>query len=100
MLPEAITNRKKQGGFAPIPIFFKEKKQRKQLTDYILSSSITQDFLHQEEVEKFLQQYNQEVQQPEKWFWYHQIKAIQFLNLLTLSIWWEIFIKKNSTFIE
>ena len=100
MLPETITNRKKQGGFAPIPIFFKEKKQRKLLTDYILNSSITQDFLHQKEVEKFLQQYDQEAQQPEKWFWYHQIKAIQFLNLLTLSIWWEIFIKKNSTFIE
>lgn len=95
LLPEEITSKKKQGGFAPMPLFFKEKQQRKRMADYILSSAITRDFLKQEAVETFLRQYDTEAGQEGNWFWYKQNKAIQYFNLLTLAIWWERFIERK-----
>lgn len=98
MLPAAITSKKKQGGFAPMPLFFKEKRQRQRMADYILSSTITRDFLKREAIEAFLRQYDTEADREGNWFWYKQNKAIQYFNLLTLAIWWERFIegKENS----
>lgn len=98
MLPEAITSKKKQGGFAPMPLFFQEKRQRERMADYILSSAVTRDFLKREVVEAFLRRYDAEAGQEGNWFWYKQNKAIQYFNLLTLAVWWERFIegKENS----
>lgn len=95
MLPEAITSKKKQGGFAPMPLFFKEKRQRERMADYILSSAVTRDFLKREAIEVFLRQYDAEAGQEGNWFWYKQNKAIQYFNLLTLAIWWERFIERK-----
>lgn len=98
MLPDAITSKKKQGGFAPMPLFFKEKEQRNRLADYILSSAVTHDFLRREAIESFLKQYDAEAGQTGNWFWYKQNKAIQYFNLLALAVWWERFVegKDNS----
>jgi len=99
MLPEAITAKKKQGGFAPMPLFFKEDKQRARTADYILSSSMLDTFLKRDTVEAFLRRYDTEVHYQGSWFWYKQNRAIQYFYLLTLAIWWERFIEgKNSSF--
>lgn len=95
MLPEAITSKKKQGGFAPMPLFFKDDKQRKQTAEYIMSSSVTRDFLKKDAVAKFLKQYDSEVNEEGNWFWYKQNKAIQYFNLLTVAIWWDKFIEQK-----
>lgn len=97
-LPEVITSKKKQGGFAPMPLFFKDKQQRMRIADYIMNASITKDFLKREAIESFITRYESEVTQTGNWFWYKQNKAIQYFNLLTLAIWWERFIegKENS----
>jgi hypothetical protein len=44
-----------------------------------------------------LQQYDQLVASQGYWFWYNQVQANQIINLLTVVIWWELFIsgKKN-----
>lgn len=93
MLPEAITSKKKQGGFAPMPLFFKDDRQRARIADYIMQSSITRDFLKRDVVESFIRQYDREAAETGNWFWYKQNKAIQYFNLLTLSIWWERFVE-------
>lgn len=95
MLPEAITSKKKQGGFAPMPLFFKDDKQRKQTSEYIMSSSITREFLKKDVVADFLKQYDREVKEDGNWFWYKQNKAIQYFNLLTVAIWWEKFMERQ-----
>lgn len=95
MLPEAITSKKKQGGFAPMPLFFKDDKQRMQTAEYIMSSSVTHEFLKKDAVAEFLKQYDREVKEDGNWFWYKQNKAIQYFNLLTVAIWWDKFIERK-----
>lgn len=102
MLPEAITSKKKQGGFAPMPLFFKNDLQRTKVADYIMNSSVFDTFLDRNVVEVFIRQYDKEVHEDGNWFWYKQNKAIQYFNLLTLAIWWERFVKgeDNSTVLK
>lgn len=88
MLPEAITAKKKQGGFAPMPIFFKDRAQRSRLADFIMQSSVVNDFLDRKQAERFITTYDRECGS-KGWFWYEQNKAIQYFNLLTLAVWWE-----------
>ncbi|WP_300428071.1 asparagine synthetase B family protein [uncultured Parabacteroides sp.] len=99
MLPEAITTKIKQGGFAPMPIFFRDNKQRARIADYILSSSVVSDFLNRDYVEKFIVEYDKESHETGNWFWYKQNRAIQYFNLLALSVWWEKFIKQGNQFV-
>lgn len=84
LLPEAITSKKKQGGFAPMPLFFQDVAQRSRLKDFILSSSIYKDYLRRDVVEKFLTDYDREASQTGGWFWHRQNKALQYFNLLAL----------------
>lgn len=89
LLPEAVTAKKKQGGFAPMPIFFRDPVRRARLKDFILSSDIYEYFLDRSEVEKFLNAYEHIASRQDGWFWYRQNKALQYFNLLTLVTWWE-----------
>ncbi len=92
-MPKIVAEKPKQGGFVPMAIFFQDDNQRKRLSEFILSSSICDDFLNKKEVEKFLQLFDKESKDPIKWFWYRQIKCNQFFNILSLAIWWEEFVK-------
>ena len=95
LLPLAVTSQKKQGGFAPMPLFFRDPSQRARLKDFILSSSIYDDYLCRDTVEKFLTNYDREASRENSWFWYRQNKALQYFNLLTLVTWWEQFCGEN-----
>lgn len=90
-LPTEITQKKKQGGFAPMPLFFKDDKQRSKISDFILSSSICDSYLNKIAVKVFIDKYEQESKLDNSWFWYRQNKAIQFFNLFALAIWWETY---------
>ena len=91
-LPEEITNRKKQGGFAPLPIFFKSEKNRKLFSQIIRKSEITGLFFKESEIDAFLNEYDSHLQKPAYWFWFTQVKAFQYFNLLMLTVWWEMMI--------
>jgi asparagine synthase (glutamine-hydrolysing) len=95
-LPTEITDRKKQGGFAPLPIFFSNNIQRKKLQDFILNSNATNELFSENFLIKFFKNYDSNVEKGGYWFWYKQVKAFQFFNLLAISVWWEIFINKKS----
>lgn len=94
LLPEAITTKKKQGGFAPMPLFFSDPLRRARFKEFILSSEIMNNYLHRDAVEKFLTDYDSKAGQKDVWFWHKQNKALQYFNLLTLVVWWEEFVVK------
>lgn len=93
LLPEAITSKKKQGGFAPMPLFFRDRQRRERIADYILQSAVCRRYLRREEVEAFLRQYDREAGNAGRWFWLRQNQAIEYFNLFTLALWWERFIE-------
>ena len=96
-LPTEITDRKKQGGFAPLPIFLKDEKQRKTLFTFIRQSDMVKQLFKYPAIDKLLKQYDATANGNSYWFWYQQVKANQIINLLTLAVWWEMFINKKSS---
>ncbi len=96
-LPESVTGKKKQGGFAPMALFFKDEHQRRHLMDFILESALCKDFLNKKAVADWLRGYDQEAERTGEWFWYQQARSFQLFNLLTLAVWWEIFMARNNT---
>lgn len=92
-LPKEITERKKQGGFAPLPIFLQDTKRFDIIAEKILTSSLTKEHLNKSYIEKILNQYRSEKDTNPNWFWYRQVKAFQIINLLTLTTWWKTMIE-------
>jgi len=95
-LPTEITDRKKQGGFAPLPIFLKNDTQRRALFAYLRKADGVKAIFRMDKIEILLQQYENIVSSKSYWFWYQQVKANQIINLLTLAVWWEMFINKKT----
>jgi asparagine synthase (glutamine-hydrolysing) len=95
LLPEAITNRKKQGGFAPMPLFFADPSFRQTVRSTILDSKVCGDFLNRAAVERFLNRYDREAAIHQGWFWYRQNRAIQLFNLYTLALWWRQYVERG-----
>ncbi len=95
-LPTEITDRKKQGGFAPLPIFLKDDKQRRALFAYLRRADGVKAIFKMDKIESLLNQYETIATSKSYWFWYQQVKANQIINLLTLAVWWEMFINKKT----
>ena len=94
-LPKEITERKKQGGFAPLPIFFKDEERFQKISKIILKSEITKKYLNQSYVEHILNEYRTQNTQTVYWFWNQQVRAFKIFNLLVLVIWWETIIRNQ-----
>ena len=88
-LPKEITERKKQGGFAPLPIFFKDTQQYNKIVDIILESNLVKKYFNKPVLEKELDNYRSQKDNVGYWFWYKQVQAFQIFNLITLVVWWE-----------
>lgn len=95
LLPDEITSKKKQGGFAPMPLFFKDSLQRARLKEFILSSGIFESYLCRDAVKRFIADYDRQAERTDVWFWHRQNRALQYFNLLTLVTWWEEFVEKH-----
>lgn len=93
LLPEAVTSKKKQGGFAPMPLFFSDGARRARLREFILSSGILDSYLRRDAVGKFLADYDRDLHRAGSWFWYRQNKALRYFSLLSLAVWWEEFVE-------
>ena len=95
-LPTEITDRKKQGGFAPLPIFLKDDKQRKQIFTFLRNSDLVRQMFKYKAIDNLLNQYDIAASSKSYWFWFQQVKANQVINLLTLAVWWEMLINKKT----
>ncbi|MFZ4398961.1 MAG: asparagine synthase-related protein [Bacteroidales bacterium] len=94
-LPSEITDRKKQGGFAPLPVFFNDTDQRKKIFQYILDSEFAANLTNIDTVNLILKDYAANANTEPYWFWNRQTKATQIWNLLVICIWWDI-MKSNT----
>lgn len=94
-LPTEITDRKKQGGFAPLPIFLQDSFQRKRIFDFILNSDAVKSLFSKNDIENLLNQYDKLANGKSYWFWFRQVKANQMINLYTVAVWWEMVINKK-----
>jgi len=94
-LPKEITERKKQGGFAPLPIFFKDDKRFQKISKVILNAQITKKYLNLSYVEHILNEYRTQNAQSVYWFWNQQVRAFKIFNLLVLVIWWETVVENR-----
>lgn len=88
-MPDALSAKKKQGGFAPLPLFFQSKANQDLAGKVILQSGLLKSGLNREWITKFISRYKSESQKTPNWFWYSQLQAFKFFNLLVLAVWWE-----------
>ncbi|MCF8365226.1 MAG: hypothetical protein K9H16_05565 [Bacteroidales bacterium] len=94
-LPKEITERKKQGGFAPLPIFFKDKNRRTMIYNIIRKSKLSGDIFDKNYLEAFFQDLESIIHAKDAWFWHQQTIAFKLFNLLSLTIWWEVHFKNH-----
>ncbi|MDD3078999.1 MAG: asparagine synthase-related protein [Paludibacter sp.] len=95
-LPTEITDRKKQGGFAPLPIFLRDDKQRKMLFSYLRKSDMVKLLFKAHGIDKLLNHYENSLKSKPYWFWFQQVKSNQIINLLTVAVWWDMVINKKN----
>lgn len=88
-LPQNINNRKTQGGFIPLSIFFKNPDHQNLIYKIILSSQFTEKFLDKKEVERFIHDFDNQLKNQKSWFWFQQVNAIKLINLLVINLWWD-----------
>jgi asparagine synthase (glutamine-hydrolysing) len=88
-LPDAVTNRPKQGGFSPLEIFFNDESRRKKIYYYIKNSAFGKSLKSNDFLDEFFNKYENLCKGKGYWFWYKQVKSNQLINLLIISIWWD-----------
>ena len=88
-LPEAVTNRPKQGGFSPLEIFFNSEQRRKNIYQYIRNSTFAKSLSNNNFLDQFFEQYETHETEKPYWFWHRQVKSCQLINLLIVAIWWD-----------
>ncbi len=91
-MPKELSTKKKQGGFAPLPLFFQSESNLHLAEQVILQSGLCDAGLNREWITRFINGYRQENQGKANWFWYSQLQAFKLFNLLVLAVWWEIVI--------
>lgn len=87
-LPKEITERKKQGGFAPLPLFFADNDRFNIISEVILKSGASSQLMNRNYIEKFLKSYSG-LESKNPWFWHKQLNAFKLFNLMIVSVWWE-----------
>lgn len=95
-LPEDVTSRKKQGGFSPLAIFLTDKNLRTGMYKYIEKSEFARLYINKSNLKKFFVEYDKNAENPPYWFWYRQLKSNQLINLLIVTLWWDIYLKDKT----
>jgi asparagine synthase (glutamine-hydrolysing) len=91
-LPKEVSTKKKQGGFAPLTIFFKSGENLDLVSKVILNSGICKSLLNENWVNEFIHRFKASNSSTPYWFWYSQLNAFRLFNLLVLAVWWETMI--------
>lgn len=94
-LPYEITHRKKQGGFAPMSLFFDDVEFRRKLYVFITRTFSEAGLFDMNEIKRFTQQVEHSTLDVNDWFWHKQTVYAQLSHLLVLAVWWQQFIMDN-----
>ncbi len=95
-LPTDVTSRKKQGGFSPLEIFFKDVTYRNRIYSYITKSDFVSKWMNKDALKGFIDSFEISMNSNGYWFWYKQLKSNQMISLLIMVLWWDIFVNKKS----
>jgi len=94
-LPVEVSSRKKQGGFAPLGVMFADNALRHKIFQYIRESEASRALFNLKFVNSFFEAFDGSSDKVSYWFWFDQIRGNQLLNLLLLTLWWDIFIERD-----
>jgi len=92
-LPEQITARKKQGGFVPLSVFFKNPVRNEDFLKFISESALIDELLVDKK--RILDDMKAFLMKKDPWFWEQQFRYSQFLNLLVLAVWEKIYLENK-----
>ena len=95
-MPDELSKKKKQGGFAPLPLFFQSAANLDLTEKIILQSDLVNSGLNITWITRFIQRYRIENRKTPNWFWYSQLQAFKLFNLLVLAVWWGTVINGSS----
>ncbi|MDO9255323.1 MAG: asparagine synthase-related protein [Bacteroidales bacterium] len=95
-MPDELSKKKKQGGFAPLPLFFQSAANLDLAEKVILQSGLANSQLNMNWIKEFIRRYRIESQKTPNWFWYSQLQAFKLFNLLVLAVWWETVLNGSS----
>jgi asparagine synthase (glutamine-hydrolysing) len=94
-LPEAITNRKKQGGFAPLGMFLKDASLRNKIYQFVNQTLEKIGFFNMDYLQTQMKQIEKTISNQDEWFWQKQKQESRLMFLLVLSLWWNYYMEKN-----
>ncbi|MHC1774076.1 MAG: asparagine synthase-related protein [Lentimicrobium sp.] len=95
-MPDELSKKKKQGGFAPLPLFFQSEENLNFVERIVLQSDLGKSGLNMDWIKQFIHRYRVESKNSPNWFWYSQLQAFKMFNLLVLAVWWETVINGKS----
>jgi asparagine synthase (glutamine-hydrolysing) len=96
-LSSEITQKKKQGGFTPLSLFFGQKEITAPLIDYIQNATCTRLLMNKKYLDNHLSLIRKAGENNTMWFWTRQAIFNKAFNILVMCVWWDIFVenKKN-----
>ena len=92
ILPDSILNKPKQGGFVNMSLCLDDPQKRNMIFNHILHSDILKEYLNIKYIKKMLQQYEMLISKKINWVAHRDSMAGKILYLLTISIWYNVFI--------
>jgi asparagine synthase (glutamine-hydrolysing) len=95
ILPEAIMNKPKQGGFVPVMLFLKNPELRKSIYRYLLNSRVINEYFRTDQLRFIFDNYEAMQGRPAYWPNFYNSKANRILFLLTFAIWHNFYLENN-----
>jgi asparagine synthase (glutamine-hydrolysing) len=92
-MPQQITNRKKQGGFVPLSIFFGNDKRNNDFFGMIEKSGLIGHLLKDKKTA--LRTLQNSIHDKNIWFWYQQVYFSRLFNLVVLATWEKMVIENK-----
>jgi len=97
LLPGEILNKPKQGGLIPMSILFSNDKTRDRIFKYLLRSEIVNKYFNLSYIKKTLEEYLTMSDQKIYWSLYHDGRVNRIMNILVISLWYDLCLNNNYT---
>lgn len=95
ILPPSILSRPKRGGFVSTALLLVDPQKRNSIFHYIQTSDLLSNYFCRIYVSNLLSDYETMISRPPYWEHHRDSKANKILYLLTLALWYDIFVDKK-----
>lgn len=90
LLPSEVLNKPKQGGFVPMTFLLRNPLVRGKVFDYLTYHNPLNEYLNVPFIKTLFRNYEQSLLRAPYWEAHQEAKANQIMNILALSLWYEI----------